>query len=70
MSRTYKTKQGDSWDLIAYQQRGGCQYTKDLMWANRGLLDYYTCPAGVIVTIPEITKVSASTLPPWKKVST
>ncbi len=67
--KTYSTKQGDTWDLIAYQQMGGCEHTKDLMWANRALLDYYTFPAGVTVTIPDITETPASTLPPWKKVS-
>ena len=68
--KTYSTKQGDTWDLIAYQQMGSCEHTKELMWANRALLDYYPFPAGVTVTIPDITEAPASTLPPWKRVRT
>ena len=67
--KTYSTKQGDTWDLIAHQQMGSCEHTKELMWANRSLLDYYTFPAGVTVTIPDVKETPASTLPPWKKVS-
>ena len=68
--KTYTTKQGDTWDLVAYQQMGDCQFTKDLMWANRLLLDYYTFPAGIVLGIPSIEAATPETLPPWKKVST
>jgi len=67
--KTYTTKQGDTWDLIAYQQMGDCKHTKDLMWANRTLLDYYTFPAGIVLSVPDIDEAPADTLPPWKKVS-
>lgn len=68
---TYTTKQGDAWDLIAYQQMGSCTFTKELMWANRMLLDYFIFPAGVVLTIPETTgEVAADFMPPWKKAST
>lgn len=65
--KMYTTKQGDTWDLIAYQQMGSCKCTKDLMWANRTLLDYYTFPAGIMLMIPAETEAVSDKLPPWKK---
>lgn len=67
---TYTTKQGDAWDLIAYQQMGSCMMTKELMWANRTLLGYFVFPAGVILNIPETAGVvEADFQPPWKRAS-
>ena len=66
---TYTTRQGDTWDSIAYTQKGDCAYTKDLMWANQEYLDYYTFPAGVVLTLPEDSIEVDSTAPPWKKVA-
>ncbi len=70
MATTYTTKQGDMWDQIAYQQMGSCDHTKTLMWANRAYLDYYTFPAGVELTIPDVPETASATAPPWKQVST
>ena len=67
--KTYTTKQGDMWDSIAYQQMGSCEYTNELMRANRQLLDYYTFPAGIVLTIPDVSAEASSTAPPWKQVS-
>ncbi len=67
--KTYITKQGDTWDIVAYQQMGDCKYTKDLMWANRLLLDYLIFPAGIVLTIPAAKEAASDKLPPWKKVS-
>ena len=64
---TYTTKQGDTWDLIAYQQMGSIDYTDILMWANRCCLNYYTFPAGVVLIIPEIVASRPGSVPPWKK---
>ncbi len=70
MSKTYITKQGDSWDGIAYTQMGSCERTHDLMWANRAYLGYYTFPAGISLTIPDVAAEVSATAPPWKKAST
>ncbi len=64
--KTYTTKQGDTWDLIAYQQMGSCCRVKDLMWANRPLLDFYIFPSGVVLTVPDSPLPVADRLPPWK----
>ena len=69
MSKTYTTKQGDTWDSIAFQQMGSCDRTHDVMWANRAYLDYYTFPAGIVLTIPDVEPEASATAPPWKKAS-
>ena len=68
--KTYTTVQGDTWDSVAYQQMGSVARTKDLMWANRQYLDFYTFPAGVVLTIPDVAPELSETAPPWKKVKT
>ena len=65
---TYTTKQGDTWDGIAYSQMGDCSYTKDIMWINQEHLGYYTFPAGVVLTLPEAVIPVDSSAPPWKQV--
>ena len=67
--RNYSTIQGDTWDLIAYQQMGSCNYAHELMLANREYLDYYSFPAGITLQIPDIVPVSTTELPPWKVTS-
>lgn len=70
--KTYTTKQGDLWDGIAYTQLGSVAYTDVLMRENANQLPYFTFPAGVILTIPEIDNYPESdedTTPPWKAVA-
>lgn len=69
MSKTYTTVQGDMWDSIAYSQLGDVAYTDDLMNANRDYLSYYTFPAGIVLTLPDVVETVSDALPPWKKVS-
>ena len=65
--KTYTTVQGDMWDSIAYTQMGSVLYTDQLMWANREYLNYFIFPAGIVITIPDVTVPVESTLPPWKR---
>lgn len=66
---SYTTRQGDTWDGIAYAQMGSDARTKDLMWANQKYLDYYTFPAGIVLTLPEASAdVVTAPAPPWKQV--
>lgn len=69
MSKTYTTVQGDKWDSIAYSQLGGTAHTDKLINMNQQYIDYYIFPAGITLTLPEITVEVADTLPPWKRVS-
>lgn len=66
--RTYTTVQGDMWDSIAYKQLGDTAHTDKLMNANLRYLRYYTFPAGIVLVLPEVSKSTSDTLPPWKQV--
>lgn len=68
--RTYTTKQGDKWDVIAHAQCGNVSYTDKLMALNPQYLGYYIFPAGIVLTLPEpIPDSPSDALPPWKRVS-
>lgn len=67
--RTYTTVQGDMWDSIAYAQLGSVAHTDKLMNANLHFIEYYTFPAGIVLTLPEVKEKVNSSLPPWKQVS-
>lgn len=64
----YITKQGDMWDAIAYHQLGDVAHTDKLMNLNQQYLEYYTFPAGIVLTLPEVSVTPADTLPLWKQV--
>ena len=66
---TYTTKQGDTWDSIAFTQMGDCALMDQLMWKNRKYLDIYLFPAGIVLIIPEPETVVNGSLPPWKQVA-
>lgn len=67
MSKTYTTVQGDMWDAIAYAQMGNTAHKDKLMNANLQYREYYTFPAGIVLTLPETKESVSSTLPPWKR---
>ena len=64
---TYTTKQGDRWDMIAFKVLGNENYMSQLLAANKQPREVYIFPAGVVLTIPEITEETASTAPPWRR---
>ena len=66
--KTYTTVQGDMWDSIAFAQLGDVAHTDKLMNANLRYREYYTFPAGIVLTLPEIPERTSDTLPPWKQV--
>ena len=68
MSSTYKTKSGDLWDLIAYNELGNVIYTKDLMEANPEYLDIVIFSAGIELVIPDVNNSDTLTesSPPWE----
>ena len=66
--KTYRTVQGDMWDSIAYSQLGSTDYTDRLMNLNPAYRNYYSFPAGIVLTLPEpVYKINKKS-PPWKKV--
>ncbi len=66
--KTYTTSQGDMWDMIAHKTLGSISLTDKLMMANRRYLSFYTFPAGIVLTLPEVRSESPMEgLPPWKR---
>nr|DAP82598.1 MAG TPA: tail protein [Caudoviricetes sp.]DAQ19446.1 MAG TPA: tail protein [Caudoviricetes sp.] len=63
----YKTLQGDTWDLIAFNKLGGEQYTDRLIEANLNYREYVVFPANITLVLPEIQTPKTMILPPWKR---
>ena len=63
---TYRTKDGDTWDLVAYQQLGSCRFTEKLIDANRKFVDTVIFAAGIELTLPDISTERKTVLPPWR----
>ncbi len=53
MENTYTTKQGDTWDLIAFRVYGDVKYTGWLMQNNFPHLDVFVFDAGTVLQTPE-----------------
>ncbi|MCP4163621.1 MAG: phage tail protein [Deltaproteobacteria bacterium] len=67
MSTTYTTKQGDMWDMIAYNILGSESYTSELMHANPDHTETVIFSAGTTLTIPEVAVEANQTVAPWDK---
>ena len=59
MKRTYTTVQGDMWDGIACKTLGDGKYTDRLIAANPAYGEIVRFPAGIVLTLPEITAQAA-----------
>lgn len=55
------------WDSIAYKMLGSCSYMDRLMLINQEHIRTFIFPAGVVLTLPEISPERADSLPPWKR---
>lgn len=66
---TYRTQQGDTWDMIAHEQLGDVCYTAQLMQSNGKYLDYYIFPTGIVLELPDIEKAPRTAAVPWKQVA-
>ena len=68
--RTYRTEQGDTWDLIAlrmYPSIGAEKLMDVLLDANPEHIRTVIFPANVILNIPEVSVPVISSLPAWKR---
>lgn len=65
----YVTKQGDTFDSIAFNIYGDRRYTQELMEANPEQLEMVIFSGGVTLNLPEIDNQEASLadVPPWRK---
>ena len=65
MADVYKTRSGDTWDIVAKEVYGDELYTSLLMANNQELLDYFIFPEGVLISLPEVPE-EESLLPDWR----
>ena len=66
--KTYTTKNGDTFDLIAFNELGSCNYVEKLINANREHVGTYIFDAGVELVIPDIeTEKREKKLPAWRR---
>lgn len=63
----YITKEGDRWDLIAYQMYGSAYDYQRILEANPEYKDYVVLPAGLVLKIPIIdeSQTRQEVKPPW-----
>ena len=65
MAEVYKTKSGDTWDMVAKNVYGDELYVSLLMSNNQELLDYFIFPEGIGLSLPEIPE-EENLLPDWR----
>lgn len=68
--RTYRTVQGDTWDIIAlrmYPKLGGEKLMDRLLEANPEHRSTVIFSADLLLQIPDVDIPVVSSLPPWKK---
>lgn len=68
--RTYTTKQGDTFDLIAlrmYPDLGAEKLTDILIEANPGHVHTVIFSGGIELNIPDVNIPAVTNLPAWKR---
>jgi phage tail protein X len=63
--KTYTTKAGETWDMIAYKLWGNEFDMTQLQQANPDHLNVVVFNAGVVLNVPEIDLPEAEVLPLW-----
>ena len=67
MESTYTTRQGDTWDLIAFQVYGDVKYTGWVMQHNFPSLDTLVFDAGVVLNTPALPEEDQlANVPIWR----
>lgn len=66
MASTYITKQGDTWDLMAYDIYGDEKYMRYLLEANWPLLDVMVFSSGTVINVPDLPEEADEDIPFWR----
>ena len=67
MAKVYKTKSGDTWDIIAKEVYGDELYNSFLMGNNQQHLGYFVFPEGVLLEIKDKPDKDDDFLPDWRQ---
>ena len=66
--KTYVTKQGDAYDLLALREYGEERLANYIIDANPEYVDVLIFEAGVTLSVPTLdTTETPQTLPPWRR---
>jgi len=64
----YQTRQGDTWDVLAFDIYGSEMLAHVIQQANPELLGYIFFPSGLTLRIPETPPLATNQpLPPWER---
>jgi phage tail protein X len=69
MPRTYKTRDGDWYDVISLREYGTEYFLDKIIDANPGYYDVTRFVDGILLTIPDLPANLAVPNPPWIAVS-
>lgn len=65
--KTYRTQQGDTWDLISKKLTGSTSQTAALLSANQDCSDIFIFDANVLINVPDFeSEADTSFYPPWR----
>ena len=64
---TYTTRQGDTWDMIAWLVYGYEGYAQTMMRLNPAYIDTLIFDGGVELELPPQVAEMPENLPPWKR---
>lgn len=64
---TYTTRQGDTWDSIAYAVYGDEAYMQAMIRLNLAHVDTLIFDGGVELVMPDRVAYAPPGLPPWKE---
>jgi phage tail protein X len=67
MPSSYTTSTGDTWDTIAHQLWGQETLMHELLTANPQHRGTVIFPAGVVLSIPDVTPQPIEEPPPWQE---
>ena len=67
MAKVYKTKSGDTWDIVAKEVYGDELYTSFLMGNNQKYLDYFIFPESLLLEIQDKPDNDDDFLPDWRR---
>lgn len=64
---TYRTRQGDTWDIISNKFTGSTNQTVALLQANPDYTDVFIFDDGVLIQVPDFEpEADTSQYPPWR----
>ena len=69
MPNTYRTTQGDTWDIVSFKVYGSEKYVDILIAENYRERERVFFPSGIMLNVPtvELETQDSRNLPPWKR---